>query len=92
MGNGFRSPQTRAGTSDFYRVDVDGGNLMKLTEGQDYDKTDWSPDSQWIAFTSGASLFLMDAEGKKLRKLTENAHGIDCTWSPDGKRIAFFRK
>ena len=79
----------RAGTSDLYRIDVDGGNLMKLTKGQDYDKTAWSPDSQWIAFTSGASLFVMDAEGKKLRKLTENAHGVDCTWSPDGKRIAF---
>ena len=79
----------RAGTSDLYRVDVDGGNLMKLTDGHDYDKTAWSPDSQSIAFTSRGALFVMTAEGKKLRQLAGNAHGIDCTWSPDGKKIAF---
>lgn len=79
----------RAGTSDLYRINVDGGNLMKLTEGQDYDKTAWSPDSQWIAFTSRGSLFVMDTEGKRLKKLARNAHGVDCTWPPDGKQIAF---
>ena len=79
----------RAGASDLYRIDIDGGNLMKLTDGQDYDKTAWSPDSQWIAFTSRTSLLVMDAEGKRLRKLAGSAHSVDCTWSPDGKQIAF---
>ncbi|RKU24104.1 hypothetical protein C6503_01355 [Candidatus Poribacteria bacterium] len=79
----------RAGTYDLYRVDVDGGNLIKLTDGHNYDKTAWSPDSQSIAFTSRASLFVMTAEGRKLRQLAGNAHGVDCTWSPDGKKIAF---
>lgn len=79
----------RAGTSDFYRIDVDGGNLIQLTDGQDYDKTAWSPDSQWIAFTSRGSLFVMDAEGGRLKRLAENAHSVGCTWSPDGKQIAF---
>lgn len=78
----------RAGTSDLYRIDVDGGNLIKLTEGQDYDKTAWSPDSQWIAFTSGASLFVMDAEGRGIRQLADTFSN-GCTWSPDGKEIAF---
>ena len=79
----------RAGASDLYRIDVDGGNLMKLTDGQDCDKTAWSPDSRWIAFTSRASLFVMDAQGRRLKKLTENAPMPGCTWSPDSKQIAF---
>ncbi len=83
----FASNQTKK--SNLYRIDVDGGNLMKLTDGKDCDRSAWSPDSQWIAFTSRASLFVMNAKGKNLRKLTGNAPLPACTWSPDSKQIAF---
>ena len=79
----------RTGNSELYRINVDGGNLIQLTEGQDCDLSAWSPSSQWIAFTSNATLFVMDAEGGELRQLTENVFYPDCTWSPDSKKIAF---
>ena len=79
----------RTGNSELYRIDVDGGNLIQLTKGQDCDRSAWSPGSQWIAFTSRATLFVMDAEGGRLRQLAANLPLPDCAWSPDGKKIVF---
>lgn len=80
---------------DIYTVNGDGSNFQVI---ESHPKRDfaprWSPDSQYIIFTSVRDghheLYRIDAEGKNLKKLTEgNFDSEDGDYSPDGKRIVF---
>jgi dipeptidyl aminopeptidase/acylaminoacyl peptidase len=55
----------------------------------------WSPDGQWIAFTSTrkdnkSNLYVMRVAGGEAEALTDVKSGVtDFDWSPDGRWIAF---
>jgi Tol biopolymer transport system component len=90
------------GRNQLYVVDVDGSNMMRLTNFDSpyiYQPV-WSPDGSKIAFDyqedvlEDADLYLVDADGNNLMNLTDNDKlegkvGSLFSWSPDGSRIAF---
>ena len=89
-------------TSHIYKADINGENLMQLTDEGKNLQPAWSPDSHWIAFVSyhrgndRKGIYVMDADGRQLRRLNDQSvqalNGIfqsECAWSPDGKQFAF---
>jgi Tol biopolymer transport system component len=87
---------TRLGPSQssLFVSNSDGSGEEKLTEGSlDYNPV-WSPDGQWIVFTSelngSADLYRVRPDGSSVERLTDDpAYEDQAAFSPDGSRIAF---
>jgi Tol biopolymer transport system component len=80
---------------DIFKSDLDGGNIVRLTDTPGYDaEGSYSPDGSKIIFTSfrdgNAEIYIMDADGKNPKRIT-NAKGYDGGpfFSPDGKKIIY---
>ena len=90
----------RSGSMDVWVMDIDGSNLVNLTDEEAKDHSPaWSPDGQWIAFASLRDalyweLYVMRPDGSDVQRLTwwEDASDLSPSWSPDGTRLAFSSK
>ena len=83
------------GNWDIYSMNVDGDNLLQLTDhpGPD-DHPSGSPDGRRITFRSRrgltSDLYVMDSDGNNVIGLTHDSFfEIRASWSPDGHKIAF---
>jgi dipeptidyl aminopeptidase/acylaminoacyl peptidase len=74
---------------------ADGSNAIQLTRGdKNSSNPKWSPDGQWIAFTSSrdskANLYVLPLAGGEAEKITDVKTNVgEYEWSHDGKEIAF---
>lgn len=82
-------------TMDIFRADLDGSNVVRLTDTPGYDaEGSYSPDGSQIVFTSfrdgDAEIYIMDADGSNPRRITR-AKGYDggAFFSPDGKQLIY---
>jgi Tol biopolymer transport system component len=83
---------------EIYVADVDGSNVVKLTEDGEQDSYPaWSPDGKtilYVHFETGGGMYdvhLMNADGSNKRRLTDSpANQFDPDWSPDGSKIVYF--
>ena len=85
----------RDGDWDIYSMDVNGDNIVQLTDHPASDEYPaCSPDGRRIAFTSERGvthdLYVMDSDGSNVIRLTQNNFFESRpSWSPDDTRIAF---
>lgn len=92
----YFSSDRHGGNFEIYRCDIDGNNLIRLTNSSDpkmYPAV--SPDGSKITFQSSdygtsAEIFIMDNDGINLVRLTDNStyDGIP-SFSPDGQKLIF---
>jgi TolB protein len=89
---------------EIYRVPAEGGTPQRLTDSPQGDyQPAWSPDGDWIAFTSwrdgDKEIYVMPATGGPARNVTVSAGdespallagaSRSPTWSPDGTALVF---
>jgi tricorn protease len=81
---------------DLWTVPSSGGTAARLTVHEALDiGPRWSPDSNWIAFTSSREgnfdIYLIPAAGGEARQLTyHSASDWVMDWSPDGTKLLFY--
>src|SRR5215212_526895 len=91
---------TTADKSEFvtqlWLANLDTKQNVQLTFGEKSSTNPkWSPDGNWIAFTSNRkdnknNLYLLNLNGGEAEPLTEVKSGVsNFAWSPDGRSIAF---
>lgn len=88
---------TRDGKSEIYALDINGGNVRRITNNSVSDGFPaCSPDGTRIVFTSdrydnNIEIYVMDADGSNVKRLTDNSVYDFCpAWSPDGTKIVFY--
>jgi len=91
----------RGGSEQLWKMNIDGGDLEMLTDGQGYvANPSWSPNGQVVAFawTKGYepgnyNIFVMDTANRKFVQLTHGAgRNENPWWAPDGVHIVFSSK
>jgi imidazolonepropionase-like amidohydrolase/Tol biopolymer transport system component len=80
---------------DIYALPIDGGQARNLTSGIPWDmQPRFSPDGQWIAFTSdrsgGDNLWIMRSDGSDPQQVTKETFRLlnSPVWTPDGQYVA----
>ena len=87
---------TRSGLWSIWLADVDGSNLLQITQDRPAGFPRWSPDSRKIAFEmteadASESVYTVDISDRVPHKLQTGLHASSApSWSADGKWI-FFR-
>lgn len=94
------------GRPTIFVLDVATGQVRALTGGKDWrdESPRWSPDGQWIAFSStrahhgpgaetgrpDADVHVMRADGSQVRRVTSDpGNDHDPSWLPDGQSLVF---
>ena len=89
---------SKDGNTQIYRVNADGSNLRRLTQGGTIDtEPQFSPDGKFIYFTSdrggNPQIYRMSAEGERgepARRISfKQPYATSARISPDGKYLAY---
>ena len=89
------TPEKSEYLSQIYMANADGSDAVQLTFAEKSSTNpQWSPDSQWLAFTSSRAgknnLYVLRAAGGEAEQLTDVKGSVSgFEWSPDGQAIAF---
>ncbi|MFZ0064006.1 MAG: DPP IV N-terminal domain-containing protein, partial [Pyrinomonadaceae bacterium] len=83
----------RAGFSNVWRMDIDGGNEKQLTSGEDESWAWNSPDSRWVVYHRGQqgkrTLWRVSIDGGQPEQLTDYP-SVGPVVSPDGNWISCY--
>jgi Tol biopolymer transport system component len=96
----FEADPNGDGNLEVFVMNVDGTNLMQLTDSPAPDYwPDWFPDGKRIAFTSlrdgPPHIYVMDADGSNQHAVTDTTNfefgSLEPDVSPNGRQIVFMR-
>ncbi|MDX1584034.1 MAG: amidohydrolase, partial [Thermoanaerobaculia bacterium] len=80
---------------DIYTIPFEGGEAKSLTSGVEWDmQPRYSPDGEWIAFTSdrsgGDNIWIMKRDGSDPQQVTKETFRLlnSPVWTPDGQYVA----
>lgn len=83
-------PEPEDYPTGLYIMNIDGGNRKLLLKGN-HREPSWSPDGNWLVFSSGGTLQIINLQGDSIRTF----QGVDDLplfwpdWSNDGETIIF---
>ncbi len=94
------------GRPKIFTIDVASRQVRQVTTGDDWrdESPRWSPDGQWIAFTSNRAhygsqpeagtpdldVYVMRPDGTEVRRITTDpGNDHDPSWMPDGQSLVF---
>jgi TolB protein len=96
--NGYECPNQaqyffEEDSAGFWLINADGTNQRRILPYM-LNNPSWSPDGNWIAFSSGAQICIMPFDGEQfdtaaIVQLTFEGRNFFPAWSPDGEWIAF---
>ena len=96
VSDAVTTPDKSEFVTQIWLADVATKKNIQLTFGdKSSSNPKWSPDGNWIAFTSNRkdnknNLYLLSVSGGEAEALTDVKSGVsNFEWSPDGKSIAF---
>ena len=84
----------RDGDQEIYVMNVDGSNVVQLTNNQEEDQAPvWSPDGGNIAFQSyrdgSWQVYVMATDGSGQTRITGTGENLWPSWAPEGSRLAY---
>ena len=78
--------------SELWVSDIDGGNKVKLGNGENMGTGAWAPDNFYLSFNKRTSaedkVYIVGADGSGLRQLPRTGNNVGSSvWSPDQKSV-----
>jgi serine/threonine protein kinase/Tol biopolymer transport system component len=80
---------TRAGAMNIWRMNADGTQPKRLTDGAYEDVPSVTPDGNWVIYRTGNSIKKVSIDGGETVKLFDGS-ALCPVLSPDGRLLAFF--
>ncbi|HEY9283402.1 MAG TPA: protein kinase [Pyrinomonadaceae bacterium] len=80
---------TRAGAMNIWRMNADGTQPKRLTDGAYEDVPSVTPDGRWVIYRTGSSIKKVSIEGGEAIELFDKS-ALCPVLSPDGRLLAFF--
>lgn len=81
------APRNLVGGLYFYNFG--DSSLTLLMEHDIFNSPRFSPDGEWLTFSSGKEIYIIKNNGDSLQQLTSSYNNYEPDWSPDGTKIVY---
>ncbi len=73
---------------ELWTSNIDGSNPVKIVSSKGLGTGDWSPDSNWVAFSDLRKAYVARSDGRDLKEIADLEGFLNNEiWAPDGKTL-----